>query len=69
MTAVTARHAYRWAVGQGWGEDLAGRWAAWCVGINLTDSGWTLRMIERVLFLRWLVENGRIGSSTDAPHD
>jgi hypothetical protein len=62
-----ARTAYRWAIMQGWGDDLAGRWAAWCVGIQLTETGWTLRAVDRALFLRYLVATGRIGGPTDAP--
>ena len=62
---------YRWALRAGWTPEQAGNLIAWFAGIRIVDgedvptSSWSLRSIQHLLFVRWLAETGRIGSSVD----
>jgi hypothetical protein len=65
-TDEEARRVYRWVLGMGWGEEAAGRWAAWSAGIRHHEdeegptAAWTLADVERLYWLRWMVETGRV---------
>ena len=40
----------------------AGNLTARLEGIHAVPGGWTLRDVERLLFLRWLITSGRLGA-------
>jgi len=45
----------------------AGNLTARLEGIHAVPGGWTLRDVERLQFLRWLVASGRVGADDIAP--
>lgn len=53
---------YRRLGSKGFRSDEAGNLTAYLHGLPPVRSGWALREIEGLLFLRDLVERGRIGS-------
>jgi hypothetical protein len=44
----------------GWSEAEAGNMAAHLAGLAATSKGWHIRELEGLLFIRALVERGRI---------
>ena len=36
-------------------------------GLRLVRTGWTVAEVERLLFVRWLVEAGRFAGASDRP--
>ena len=48
----------------GWGEDFADYWAAHVAGIHdherVSQPRYTRRELERLMFLRWMADRGRI---------
>jgi hypothetical protein len=66
MLEPSPRSVHGWAIRAGWSPAQAGNLAAWFAGIRIVDgedeplSAWSLRTIEHCLFLRWLVDTGRL---------
>jgi hypothetical protein len=58
----TARRTYQRLRMAGLTASEAGNLTAHLSGLHVAEHGWTLREIERVLFVRALVELGRIAS-------
>lgn len=57
-----ARATYRVLRMRGLSELEAANMTAFMAGIHAVDDGWTLREIERLLFVRSLVRSGRLVS-------
>ena len=55
-----ARTTYRLLAIRGMTPAEAGNLTAYSLGIGPIDGGWTVREIERLRFLRYLVDAGRI---------
>jgi hypothetical protein len=58
----TARDTYRRLGTLGLGPAEAGNLTAYLRGLRPASQGWSTEEIDRVLFLRYLVERGRIAS-------
>lgn len=56
--SVTPSVIYRELLGMGFGAEAAGNLTAYLNGIHPVDGGWTPCDIERLLFMRHLVERG-----------
>ena len=56
-----ARTTYRLLAIRGLSPAEAGNLTAYSLGLGPIDGGWTVREIERLRFLRYLVDAGRIG--------
>ena len=54
------RHAYRGLVAMGWSIAEAGNLAAHLAGLEITRRGWRIGEVEGLMFIRSLVEEGRI---------
>lgn len=61
-SATTVRATYRGLRRIGWSETEASSMAAHLAGLTPSRSGWQLREVERLLFIRSLVDDGRIAS-------
>lgn len=59
-SAVAVRETYRGLRRMGWSEHEAGNLAAHLAGLTASRRGWTLREVEGLLFIRTLVERGRL---------
>jgi hypothetical protein len=57
-----ARATYRLLAIRGLSPAEAGNVTAYSLGIGPIDGGWTVREFERLRFLRYLLDAGRIGS-------
>lgn len=55
---LTTRSTYRNLIIRGLAPDEAANLTAWIAGINVGESGWTLRQINQLLFLRQMNRNG-----------
>jgi hypothetical protein len=62
LHADSVRAAYRGLRAIGLSEAEAGNLSAHLAGLARVRTGWQLREIERLLFIRSLVDSGRIGS-------
>ena len=58
--AGSLRATYRGLRRMGWSEAEAGNMAAHLAGLAATSKGWHIRELEGLLFIRALVERGRI---------
>lgn len=56
-----ATTTYRLLAIKGMTPAEAGNLTAYSIGIGPIDGGWTVREIERIRFLRYLVDAGRVG--------
>ena len=61
-TAASVRTTYRGLRRMGWSETEASSMAAHLAGLTPSRTGWQLREVERLLFIRSLVDDGRIAS-------
>jgi hypothetical protein len=61
-SASSVRATYGGLRRMGWSETEASSMAAHLAGLTPSRTGWQLREIERLLFIRSLVEGGRIQS-------
>ena len=67
-SASAPRATYRLLNARGLGHDEAGNLTAYLCGLTPVAGGWRLVEIERLLFLRHLVEHGHLRSArADAP--
>ena len=57
---ASLRATYRGLRRMGWSEGEAGNLAAHLAGLTASRKGWQIREIEGLLFIRALVERGRI---------
>jgi len=53
---------YRGLRAIGWSDREAGNLTAYLEGIGSVRNGWAIREVERLLFIRALVADGRIAS-------
>ena len=61
-SAESVRTTYRGLRRMGWSEAEASSMAAHLAGLTPSRTGWQLREVERLLFIRALVDDGRISS-------
>jgi hypothetical protein len=54
------RHAYRGLVAMGWSLAEAGNLAAHLAGLDITRRGWQIGEVEGLMFIRSLVQDGRL---------
>ena len=54
------RHAYRGLVAMGWTVAEAGNLAAHLAGLEITRRNWAIGEVEGLMFIRSLVEDGRL---------
>jgi hypothetical protein len=59
-SATSVRTTYRGLRRMGWSETEASSMAAHLAGLTPSRTGWQLREVERLLFIRSLVDDGRI---------
>jgi hypothetical protein len=62
QAALAARATYRLLGMKGFAPTEAGNLTAYLAGLAPVESGWTPREIERILFLRHLVQKGPLAS-------
>ncbi|HEY7522589.1 MAG TPA: hypothetical protein VH720_02890 [Candidatus Limnocylindrales bacterium] len=62
---LVTRAAYRSLLLRGLAPEEAANLTAYLCGIQVGDQRWTLREVNRLLFLRELQRNGRFGSSEE----
>jgi len=60
LPAGAVRSTYRGLRRIGWTEGEAGNLAAHLAGLTASRKGWQIDEVERLLFIRALVERGRI---------
>jgi hypothetical protein len=58
--AEAVHETYRGLRAMGWSDREAGNLAAFLGGIGSVRNGWAIREVERLLFIRALVADGRI---------
>jgi hypothetical protein len=56
----SVHETYRSLRALGWSEREAGNLAAYLAGIAPTRKGWGIREVDRLMFIRALVQGGRI---------
>jgi hypothetical protein len=65
---LPTRATYRNLIIRGLAPDEAANLTAWISGIDVGDTGWTLRQVNQLLFLREMNRAGQFAEATDRLH-